>query len=56
MEWNKCIYTLLSNPFRPHPCFPLKDATGHDVLIELKIGETHTGTVISCDSWMNVRL
>jgi U6 snRNA-associated Sm-like protein LSm4 len=38
------------------PLTLLKSTQGHPVLVELKNGETYNGTLLSCDSWMNLHL
>ena len=38
------------------PLSLLKTSQGHPMLVELKNGETYNGHLVSCDTWMNVRL
>ena len=38
------------------PLSLLKTSCGHPMLVELKNGETYNGTLVSCDTWMNVHL
>lgn len=34
----------------------LKSNCNHEILVELKSGETFNGTLVNCDSWMNMNL
>lgn len=38
------------------PLSLLKTSQGHPVMVELKNGETYNGTLLFCDSWMNLHL
>ena len=38
------------------PLTLLKTSCGRPMLVELKNGETYNGTLVSCDTWMNVHL
>jgi U6 snRNA-associated Sm-like protein LSm4 len=38
------------------PLSLLRGCVGHPMLVELKSGETYNGTLVSCDSWMNLML
>ncbi|KAH3766153.1 Ribonucleoprotein LSM domain [Pelomyxa schiedti] len=38
------------------PSSLLRTAVGHQMLVELKNGETYNGQLVSCDAWMNIIL
>lgn len=38
------------------PLTLLRGAQGNQMLVELKNGETFNGTLVNCDSWMNMNL